>query len=224
MKKTLYDYKRLIIFDLETTGLNYKNEEIIDFGAIEVAINHKRFRITNDYNLLIKASKALSTKITQLTNITDEMLIASGIKSEDLPPIIKQLFDKDTLVVAYNIQFDLSFIIATMKRVDPNFEFTSDILDVMAVYKDRHDYPHRLENAVETYGIVNMHAHRAYDDAIATFELLKKLEKEAPVSDYINTIGFHQKYGLQGIQLPHVRYFEHPYKKDSLIKQIKASK
>ncbi|MFW6318710.1 MAG: PolC-type DNA polymerase III [Bacillota bacterium] len=220
MKKTLYDYKRLIIFDLETTGLNYNNEEIIDFGAIEVRLNPQGFQVTNDFNLLIKASKALSTKITELTNITDEMLITSGIKSEDLPPIIKQLFDKDTLVVAYNIQFDLSFIIATMKRVDPNFEFTSDILDLMAVYKDRHDYPHRLENAAKTYNIVNVNAHRAYDDAVATFELLKQLEKEAPLSDYINCIGYHEKYGLQGVRLPYVNYFVHPYKKGSLKVQI----
>lgn len=224
MKKTLYDYKRLIVFDLETTGLNYKQEEIIDFGAIEVTIKDKHFSITNDYNLLIKASKALSAKITQLTNITDDMLIASGIKSEDLPPIIHQLFDEDTLVVAYNIQFDLSFIVATMQRVDPTFEFTSDILDLMAVYKDRHDYPHRLENAAETYGIVNMHAHRAYDDAVATFEVLKRLEQEEPLSDYINCIGYHHKYGLQGIRLPYVNYFIHPYRKGSLKAQIDAIK
>lgn len=224
MTKTLYDYKRLIVFDLETTGLNYKNEEIIDFGAIEVIIDNHQFNITKDYNLLIKASKSLSAKITQLTNITDDMLVASGIQTKDLPPIINQLFDKDTLVVAYNIQFDLSFIIATMRRVDPTFEFPSDILDLMAVYKDRHDFPHRLENAAESYGIVNMHAHRAYDDAVATFELLKHLEKEASISDYINCIGYHQKYGLQGLRLPHVNYFVHPYKKGSLLAQIKAAK
>jgi hypothetical protein len=65
-----------------------------------------------------------------------------------------------------------------------------------------------------------MHAHRAYDDAVATFEVLKKMENDTPISDYINTIGYHQKYGLQGVRLPYVTYCVHPYKKGSLKAQI----
>ena len=56
------------------------------------------------------------------------------------------------LLIAYNIQFDLSFLHFFIRRYfDQNYVVTNDILDVMAIYKDRHKFPHRLDQAVETY-------------------------------------------------------------------------
>ena len=51
------------------------------------------------------------------------------------------------------------------------FSIKNDVLDVMAIYKDRHRFPHRLDNCVQTYGVDVKNTHRALDDIKATFRL-----------------------------------------------------
>ena len=59
---------------------------------------------------------------------------------------------------------------------------TNDVLDVMAVYKDRHPFPHRLESAVEKYQVEVPNTHRALDDVKATvIALTKMIAKEIPL-------------------------------------------
>lgn len=118
------------------------------------------------------------------------------------------MMEGNPLLVAYNIQFDLSFLHFFIKKYfNQNFQITNDILDVMAIYKDRHRYPHRLDQAVETYQANVKNTHRAIDDIRATFEVLTKMDDENPnISKYVNVIGYNKKYGVSGIRLPHVRY------------------
>lgn len=56
-----------IVFDLETTGLNAKTEEIIEIGAIKFkkgSTNHETFQA------LIKPNKKIPKKIIEITGIT----------------------------------------------------------------------------------------------------------------------------------------------------------
>jgi len=179
--------------------------------------------IVEEVNHLVKTFKPIEEKITELTGITQEMVM-TGISPRELARIIQRLFTPDTLVVAYNLQFDISFVDDLMRRYAENFTFSSDILDLMVVYKDNHDYPHRLENALSHYDIHIDHAHRAFDDAKATGRLLALLSegKDAPL--YINHIGFHEKYGLKGVTYEHVRYLPQSYMKRSLRGKIRKDK
>ncbi|HBY65175.1 MAG TPA: hypothetical protein DEG42_02100 [Acholeplasmataceae bacterium] len=102
----------------------------------------------------------------------------------------------------------MSFITSLFKKYkDRNFTIKNDILDVMAIYKDRQRYPHRLDNAVSTYHIEIPNTHRALDDIKATLEVLKKMSQELDnIEKYVNVIGFNATYGVSGYRLPHVKY------------------
>lgn len=204
----MLDHKRILLFDFETTGLYPDREQIIEIGAVLMEKQNGVYVEIDAFDQLILADKPLSPKIIEITHITDEMLLRDGIEQEIACQRFLQMMEGNPLLVAYNIQFDLSFLYYFIRRYfDSNYEIKNDIVDVMAIYKDRHRYPHRLDQAVETYQASVKNTHRAIDDIRATFDVLVKMNEELPnISKYVNVIGFNKKYGVSGLRLPHVKY------------------
>lgn len=199
--------KSILVFDFETTGLNPINDEIIEIGAIKLVNDGSGFKETEELSLLVKPKVLISDKITEITGITNEILSEQGIDQNVAFNKLSNLIDEDTLLVAYNIGFDLGFL-ETFYRTnwDKNYQIKNDVLDVMAVYKDRHKWPHRLESATAKYLIGNTQPHRAIGDARATYDLLVALKNERDVlNKYVNVIGFNKKYGYSGPKLPHIK-------------------
>lgn len=201
-------HNKILVFDFETTGLHPQFDQIIEIGAILLARKDDHHEEVESLNVLVKVSHPLPPKITQITGITDAMLRADGISPESAFQPFFNLFDDKTLLVAYNLQFDLSFLHAFIRRYwNSQFEIKNDILDVMAVYRDRHRYPHRLESAVQTYQVDMKNTHRAIDDVRATYAVLQAMQAEqANIDAYVNVIGYNPKYAVSGLRLPHVRY------------------
>lgn len=211
--------KKTLIFDVETTGLNHKLDQIIEFGGI---LLDESGNVIEEISTFVKCDNPLPAKITEITGITDDMLV-DGIEEEELARKLDALVEEDTLLIAYNIQFDIGFFISLLERF--NFRFkNNNVLDCMVIYKDRHPYPHRLFNAIETYELEAVNSHRALDDAKATYLLLQKMNDEMYVYDqYTNYITYHSKYGLNGYRLPYVTYEPYTYKKRYWLALLKYS-
>ena len=63
--------KEFIVVDLETTGLDpYKGCEIIEIGVTEIIDN----KIGRNYSRLIKPNGIIPTFISDITNISNEMV------------------------------------------------------------------------------------------------------------------------------------------------------
>ena len=88
-------------------------------------------------------------------------------------------------------------------------------LDALTVYRDRRDYPHKLCNAIEAYGLQDaVNSHRAVDDARAAAGLLDALAAERDdLADYVDLFGTHPKYGLSGRPIASVTYRSQPYQR-----------
>ena len=69
--------KGVIFFDLETTGLSPAHSEILEFGAVKVKDNKASF-----FDELVKPSFPISAFITELTGITDEMVLLKKHRSQ----------------------------------------------------------------------------------------------------------------------------------------------
>lgn len=215
------DFSRIVVFDLETTGFNpYKNEPI-EFAAVVLKKQPTGFEIVETINEFIQAKTPLPDKIKALTNITDAQ-VESGITQEKLADIIARWFTDDALIVAYNILFDMGFVDAVMKKNRPDFCFEGAMLDVMCVYKDRHAYPHRLENAVDTYRVDIPNSHRAIDDTRALAAVLMKMHEEEDVALYINSLGYNPKYTPPRKRYRHIDYFPQAHQKYDLKEKILA--
>ncbi len=210
-------YDRLFLFDTETTGLNYSRDEIIEFAAVTVDMVEGRPKITQEYDRLISLTPGnfVPPKIVELTGITNEALALHGIPKEQVCRDIANMLTENTLLLAYNAHFDLSFLYYLLLRNgNPEILKGKDKLDLLTVYKDRHSYPHKLCNAISVYGLEGqvVNSHRAVDDVIATVAVMKAMEQEKDdLLRYVNLFGYNPKYGVEGKAISSVTYRPQPF-------------
>ena len=205
-------YDRLVLFDTETTGLQFNRDEIIEFAAVVVECRDGQAVVTEEYDELVTLSPGgfVPPKIEQLTGITNADLLARGIPKTQVCRDIARMFQGNTLLLAYNAHFDLSFLFYLLLRSgDPAVLKGKDKLDLLTVYRDRHSYPHKLCNAIEVYGLAGevVNSHRAVDDVLATVAVMKKMEAERDdLERYVNLFGYNPKYGIDGKPIGSVTY------------------
>ena len=210
-------YDRLMLFDTETTGLNFSRDEIIEFAAVVVERENGELVVTREYDELITLSPGSSVppEIERLTGISNQDILERGIPKEQLCRDIAQMIAGNTLLLAYNAHFDLSFLFYLLLRSgDPTILKGKDKLDLLTVYKDRHSYPHKLCNAIEVYNLSGkvVNSHRAVDDVLATVEVMKEMELEkADLERYVNLFGYIPKFGIDGKPIGSVTYKPQPY-------------
>ena len=216
--ETLFDkYDRLVIFDTETTGLLFSRDEIIEFAAAVVENRNGVPTVVEEYDELIALSPGgfVPPKIEELTGISTQDLRERGLPKTRVAQDIARMIKGNTLLLAYNAHFDLSFLYYFLLRHgDPMVLKGKDKLDLLTVYKDRRPYPHKLCSAIDAYGLTGKvaNSHRAVDDCVATVAVMEEMEKEhADLERYINLFGYNPKYGIDGKAIGSVTYKPQPY-------------
>ena len=210
-------YDKLVLFDTETTGLQYNRDEIIEFAAVVVEQRDGQAIVTQEYDELVALSPGgfVPPKIEQLTGISTQDLREKGLPKTRVCNDIARMFQGNTLLLAYNAHFDLSFLFYMLLRNgDPTILKGKDKLDLLTVYKDRRSYPHRLCTAIEAYDLSDkvVNSHRAVDDVLATVEVMKAMEAERDdLLNYVNLFGYNPKYGVEGKPIGSVTYKAQPY-------------
>lgn len=210
-------YDRLVLFDTETTGLQPDRDEIIEFAAVVVEQVDGKAKVVREYDELITLSpgKFVPPEIQKLTGITNEDILARGIAKTRVCRDVAEMVSGKTLLLAYNAQFDLCFLYyMLLGDGDPAVLAGKDKLDLLTVYKDRRSYPHKLRNAIESYGLSGqvVNSHRAVDDVLATVAVMAEMEKEKPdLERYINLFGYHPTYGISAKPIRSVTYKPQPY-------------
>ncbi len=210
-------YDRLVLFDTETTGLQYSRDEIIEFAAVVVERVDGTPKIIREYDELVALAPGsfVPPKIEALTGISTQDLRERGLPKTRVCRDIGELFAGNTLLLAYNAHFDLSFLFYMLLRDgDPAILKGKDKLDLLTVYRDRRSYPHKLCSAIEAYGLGDrvVNSHRAVDDVIATFAVMEEMEKERDdLECYVNLFGYIPKYGIDGKPIGSVTYKPQPY-------------
>lgn len=164
VKKIVDDY---CVVDIETTGLSWQRDQIIEIGIVKVRQGH----IFDQYVQLIDPHKDISHFITQLTGIDNDMVFGMP----ELRDIIDEVLDfiGDDIIIGHNTAFDLSFI-ANHFGQDIENEYMDTLQFSRKVYP--HLPHHRLTDMVELLGLSN-NEHRALADCIATHELYKHLKQ-----------------------------------------------
>ena len=105
-------YDRLVLFDTETTGLQYNRDEIIEFAAVVVECPGGVPTIVREYDELISLSPGgfVPPKIEQLTGISTQDLREKGLPKTRVARDIAEMIGGNSLLIAYNAHFDLSFL------------------------------------------------------------------------------------------------------------------
>ena len=217
LEKLFEKYDRLVLFDTETTGLQFSRDEIIEFAAVVVERRAGQAVVIQQYDELISLSPGgfVPPKIQELTGISTQDILERGIPKAQVCRDIAGMIGGNTLLLAYNAHFDLSFLFYLLLRHgDMSILKGKDKLDLLTVYKDRHSYPHKLCNAIEVYGLSDqvVNSHRAVDDVIATVAVMQAMEAERDdLEHYVNLFGYNPKYGVDGKPIGSVTYKPQPF-------------
>ncbi len=205
-------YDRLVLFDTETTGLLFARDEIIEFAAVVVEQRNGQPTVIQEYDQLISLTpgNTVPPVIENLTGISTQDLLEKGISKAQVCKDIAEMFAGNTLLLAYNAHFDLSFLYYMLLRDGtPEILKGKDKLDLLTVYKDRRPYPHKLCNAIEAYGLSGkvVNSHRAVDDVLATLAVMEEMEAEKnDLLCYVNLFGYNPKYGIDGKPIGSITY------------------
>lgn len=117
-----------VFFDLETTGLSPRYDEIIEFGAVK----YKNRREVDRLQLLIKPTVGLSKVTIKLTGLTDLDLVKA--------PAIHEVIDKissffgDSILVAHNAIFDVGMMNAALLKLGKP-ALTNPVIDTLPVMR-----------------------------------------------------------------------------------------
>ena len=105
-------YDKLVLFDTETTGLQYSRDEIIEFAAVVVEKVNGVPTVTKEYDELVSLSPGgfVPPKIEELTGISTQDIRERGLPKTRVCRDIAEMISGNTLLLAYNAHFDLSFL------------------------------------------------------------------------------------------------------------------
>lgn len=159
------------VIDIETTGLDELKNEIIELGAMRVVNGKEEY-----FDKIININKALPEFIIKLTGINDDN-IKSGVSLKDA--LVEFISFTDGLhLVGYNINFDVKFINAALKKCDLP-ELANKCYDLMKQVKKEQLFQkdYKLETSLKSYGINEDVPHRALGDAKLIYRLSKKVNK-----------------------------------------------
>lgn len=163
-----------VIFDIETTGLSVMNNKIIEIAGVRM----QGEKVLDKFATFVNPHEKIPYNISQLTNITDEMVRDAPDVKDVLPKFVE--FVGDSVLVAHNARFDMGFIQANLKRMGLP-ELPNPVLDTLELA--RLLLPtlknHRLNTLAEKYKVSLENHHRAIDDAEALGHVLFHLLKEA---------------------------------------------
>lgn len=162
-----------VVFDLETTGLDSKVDEIIEIGALKIVDN----KIVDTFQELIRPKSTISAFITNLTGITNEMVKESSSIEEVLPRFLE--FVGDFVLVGHNVNFDISFIYDASMRISHQ-PFSNDYIDTLRLSRKllNNLYRHKLGEIANYYGIDTTGSHRSLKDVEMTLAIFYKLQEE----------------------------------------------
>lgn len=160
-----------VAIDLETTGLNPKEDKIIEIGGILV----RDGVVAKEKATLVNPRKILSEHIKELTGIEDsELEQAPGIEE-----IIEEYlnFCEDLPLLGHNIMFDYRFL--KRAAVNHGFLFEKDGIDTLTLSRKfmPEDLPKNLGSSCSYYHIKTTSAHRALADAYGAHYLYQSMAK-----------------------------------------------
>lgn len=158
-------FKRYVVFDLETTGLNSDLDQIIEIGAVRV----EKGEITERFHQMVNPGVSIPPEASEINHITNDMVKGQPRLKEVLPSFLE--FVGTDVLAAHNGGFDASFLdtACTKNRLDaPRRYFDTMRLSVYwPNLKNR-----KLETFLKAACITNDRSHRALSDAEATAKLI----------------------------------------------------
>ena len=173
--------EEMIVFDIETTGLDLRRCKITEIGAVRV----QNGKVIDRFNTFVDPGTPIPEEIVRLTGITDEMVAGAPKIDAALGAFLD--YAGNRLLIAHNAGFDTGFIRRAAEECGMAFE--NPYLDTLAMsrYVNPELKNHKLDTLAKYFDLGDFNHHRASDDAEMLaeifFKMIDKLEDEG-VTDF----------------------------------------
>jgi DNA polymerase III subunit epsilon len=157
-----------LFVDVETTGLDYQKDEIIELAMVPFtySVDGRIFEVGEAFSALREPSIPITEEITAITGITNEMVAGKSIDADE----VNSFASSANLVIAHNAGFDRKFL-----------EDFADAFQTKAWGCSLNEVPWQEEGfdggklgyLANSMGFF-FDAHRATDDCLASIEILSK--------------------------------------------------
>lgn len=159
------------VVDLETTGGSPTDSAITEVGALKV----QGGEVVGTFQTLVDPGQPVPAFIRLLTGIDDDLLAEAPRIGSVLPSFLE--FSKDTVVVAHNARFDISFINHALVsrgyvRLPNKVVDTAGLARKVLAGEVRN---HKLATLASHFRCAHQPCHRAFADVLATTDVLHHL-------------------------------------------------
>jgi DNA polymerase-3 subunit epsilon/ATP-dependent DNA helicase DinG len=158
-----------VALDLETTGLDATRDAIIEVGAIKFRADE----VLDTFSTFVRPGRPIPSLVTELTGIRDEDVIDAPNLHDVLPRLGR--FVGQSPIIGHNVAFDLGFLRRHSQPFDNESLDTFELAGVLLPHAERYS----LTALSSMLGIELENAHRALDDAQATYRLFRELFRRA---------------------------------------------
>ena len=169
-----------LIIDVETTGLDFQTDEIIEVGFLEFAVNDvQNLNIVSLYGAVQEPQrKKISPEITNITGITPEMVQGRKIDWN----FVREAMLRSSIIIAHNMEFDRSFLqkIPELSGVSLHWACSLKHIDW-----PKHGFKTKALNYLASdAGFINPFSHRAVFDCATTFRVISPYLEEMIARSY----------------------------------------
>jgi DNA polymerase III epsilon subunit len=167
--------ERVIVIDLETTGLYPESGDmIIEIAAIPII--NSEIHLEKSFETLVNPGKEIPPHITRINHITNDMVKTAPPIERELPKFLEYI--KDSPLVAHNAPFDIGFLQYTLKQLGYR-SLRNPIIDTVSLSKKvfKKSMYHNMDAVLKRLSIQHdRHVrHRAKEDAYLTALAFLKL-------------------------------------------------
>lgn len=166
-----------VAFDTETTGLWAPANRVVEIGAIKFRLGQPRIE---QFQTLVNPERKIPIETINIHGITDSMVFQAPL----IEPALKQFAEfcgPDSVLIAHNAMFDISFIGCEADRVGVPLP-ENLVLDTVDIYRKYHPGldSYSLLALAREFKIDRNQSHRAADDAALVWKLFEKVSERFP--------------------------------------------
>ncbi len=166
-----FENDEIVVFDVETTGLDVKKDKIIQIAAVRGGKNS----VIETFERFIKIGTSVG-KSFEIHNISDEYLFEHGIDAIDAINDFLD-FSKGKVIVGHNVSYDINILKENMSTLNLSLDnLSTKIFDTLKL--TRKIFPgfnsYKLSSLFKEFSLNHTPTHNAMDDVICTMEVLEK--------------------------------------------------
>ncbi len=168
--------RRYVVFDMEASGLDWKEDVILSIGAIGVTGNAIE---VGDFMQVFVQQDKFSPQSVALSGVLKAPKVEKFVEAETMIQFLK--FIKDSTLVGHNVNLDIEMINQALKRLNLG-RLKNPVMDTNTLFqrwKDLHeDNQATLDELCDALKISKSDRHTASGNAYTTALVFLKLKKK----------------------------------------------